>query len=170
VNPYEVLGVTSSASTDDVRRAYLRMARHYHPDAASGDAEAMVEINAAWALLSDPTERALLDHDQRRAERTYVKPPSSQQFVPYDTGDDEGADDWRYEPDVGDPRTAPRRAIVMAPVVCVFAFLASFVGWAVTGHPFLVATMVVSAVLALFGFLIAPLVAMAKASSYERRP
>jgi hypothetical protein len=170
VNPYEVLGVTSSATPDDVRRAYLTLARRYHPDAGTGDAEAMVEINAAWALLSDPAERALLDDDQRRSERSFVKPPGAEHFVPYDYGDDEGEDDWRYEPDVGDPRTAPTRSVLMAPVVCVVGLVACFAGWAVTGHPILIAGMVIFAALAVVGFLVAPLVAMSKASRFERRP
>ena len=170
MNPYEVLGVTSSATTDDVRRAYLNLARRYHPDAESGDAEAMVEINTAWALLSDPDERAILDERQRRSERSFVKPPSASQFVPYDDSDDEGSDDWRYEPDVGDPRTAPTRGLLMAPVVCCVGLLACFVGWAVTGHPILIAGMVIFAALAVIGFLVAPLVAMSKASRFERHP
>lgn len=163
--------MTASATDDDVRRAYLALARRFHPDSASGDAEAMVELNAAWALLSDPDERAVYDLAQRRSERAYVKPATDEEFVPYEYGeDDEGSDDWRYEPDVGDPRTAPKRSVLMWPVACVAAVLACFVGWAVTGHPLLVAGMVVFGVLGLIGFLVAPLVAMAKASSYERNP
>jgi hypothetical protein len=170
VNPYEVLGVTSSASIDDLRRAYLALARRYHPDAEAGDAEAMVEINAAWALVSDPDERAEFDRRQRHSERSFVKPPTAEHFVPYDDSDDEGSDDWRYEPDVGDPRTAPKRSLVMAPVVCLFGLLACFAGWAVTGHPVLISGMVFFAVMAVIGFLVAPLVAMSKASRFERRP
>ena len=132
--------------------------------------EAMVEINAAWALLSNPAEREMLDDHQRRTERSFVKPPTSQHFVPYDDTDDEGENDWRYEPDIGDPRTAPRRSVVMAPVVCTFGVVACFIGWAITGHPFLIAGIVIFAALAVLGFLVAPLVAMSKASRFERRP
>jgi hypothetical protein len=60
-DPYQVLGVDPSASTADIRRAYLRLARVNHPDAAGGDVARMAEINAAWQLLGDPQRRAAYD-------------------------------------------------------------------------------------------------------------
>lgn len=60
-NPYQVLGVDVTASTADVRRAYVRLARVNHPDAAGGDVARMAEINAAWELLADPQRRAAFD-------------------------------------------------------------------------------------------------------------
>lgn len=51
MNPYEVLGVDPGATPDEVRRAYLALARRHHPD-AGGDAAAMRQVNEAWRSLS----------------------------------------------------------------------------------------------------------------------
>ena len=59
---YEVLGVDRGSSLDEVRRAYRRLAREYHPDVAKpGAAVTMVEINQAWAVLSDADKRSAYD-------------------------------------------------------------------------------------------------------------
>jgi hypothetical protein len=58
----------------------------------------------------------------------------------------------------------------MAPVVCIVGLVACFIGYAVTNHPILIDGMVIFASLAVVGFLVAPLVAMSKASRFERRP
>jgi molecular chaperone DnaJ len=60
---YEVLGVERSASSDDLRRAYRRLARQYHPDVnkeASAE-EQFKEINEAYEVLSDDDKRARYD-------------------------------------------------------------------------------------------------------------
>lgn len=56
-DPYEVLGVPHGASDEEVKRAYRRLAKKYHPDINPGDAEAaakMQEINAAYEQIKDP--------------------------------------------------------------------------------------------------------------------
>ena len=60
---YPVLEISRSASGDEVRRSYRRLARQYHPD-LNADAEAeerFKEINEAYEVLSDPNRRASYD-------------------------------------------------------------------------------------------------------------
>ena len=60
---YEVLGVPRNATNDDLKQAFRRLARQYHPDVnKSPDAEEQFkEINEAYAILSDPDRRAAYD-------------------------------------------------------------------------------------------------------------
>jgi molecular chaperone DnaJ len=63
-DPYEVLGVPRDASADEIKSAYRRLARKYHPDVNPGDHEAeekFKEIGSAYAVLSDPDKRARFD-------------------------------------------------------------------------------------------------------------
>jgi len=60
---YEILGVPRNASEEEIRRAYRRLARQYHPDVnKEPDAEAKFkEINEAYQVLSDAEKRAMYD-------------------------------------------------------------------------------------------------------------
>ena len=60
---YEVLGVGRSASTEEIRRSYRKLARQYHPDVnrESGADERFKEINEAYEVLSDDDRRAAYD-------------------------------------------------------------------------------------------------------------
>ena len=58
--PYEVLGVSSTASQDDLRRAYRRLMRETHPD-TGGDAARFTSVQVAWERVGDPEERAAYD-------------------------------------------------------------------------------------------------------------
>ena len=61
---YEVLGISKGASEDEIKKAYKKLARKYHPDMNPGDKEAeekFKEINEANEILSDPTKKARYD-------------------------------------------------------------------------------------------------------------
>lgn len=68
---YDILGLTRDATSEDIKKAYRRLARQHHPDANSGDpdsAERFKEVSRAYEVLSDPRKRQNYDTfgDERR--------------------------------------------------------------------------------------------------------
>ncbi len=63
-NPYEALGVSKTATQDEIRAAYRRLAKQYHPDLQPGDKKAeerFKQVTSANELLSDPDKRHRYD-------------------------------------------------------------------------------------------------------------
>ena len=58
---YSVLGITKTASEDDIKSAFRKLAHKYHPDKKDGDEKKFKEVSEAYAILSDKKRRAEYD-------------------------------------------------------------------------------------------------------------
>lgn len=69
---YKVLGLERNATTEQIKDSYRELAKKYHPD-VGGDPEKMKEINVAYGVLSDPTQKA--DYDRPPGRPPFPFPP-----------------------------------------------------------------------------------------------
>jgi len=79
---YQIMGVGRDASADDIKRAYRRLARKFHPDVSKEkDAEARFkEVGEAYEVLRDPEKRAAYDALGTRKPGEEFRPPPDWQF------------------------------------------------------------------------------------------
>lgn len=90
---YSVLGVSRTADDSEIRAAYRKLARRYHPDVNADDADAtekFKQVSEAWNVLSDPEKRA--NYDQY----------GSAQAPQFATGDP-GTQTWRWSGNADEP-------------------------------------------------------------------
>lgn len=87
---YEILGVSRSASADEIKRAFHKLAHKYHPDKAGGDAEKFKKISAAYAQIKDKPVGESSDF-----ERDYTEPRRRAPFA--DTMFFDEAQDFNFE-------------------------------------------------------------------------
>ena len=94
VDPYSVLGVARNASVEEIRRAYVALARSTHPDVRGDDpaaSEQMRQINLAWEMLSDADSRAALD--RRLSHRPHPGPRATDPSAARSTRSDQARED-----------------------------------------------------------------------------
>ncbi len=81
-DPYKTLGLTKTATDEEVRKAYRKLAKEHHPDLNPGNKKAeerFKDISAAYTLLSDPEKRRAFDagevdaSGQPQAERRFYR-------------------------------------------------------------------------------------------------
>ncbi|GIY62158.1 dnaJ subfamily C member 4 [Caerostris extrusa] len=101
-NPYEVLGLKTTCSTKDVKKAYIKLCKELHPDMKPGDAsqhQKFVDLNKAYITLVNAENRKQFDNktdnsSPRYAYRTVYKKASG----PFDQGHWQTEEAW-YEKD-----------------------------------------------------------------------
>ena len=122
---YDTLGVAPTASLDEIRRAYHRLARRHHPDVQAGtsdDGQAMEALNEAWAVLRDPARRRTYDDELGLARRGEPAEPEERR----DQDVDGVFAGWGEEDEGVAPARSPADHLVMVPVVLFGASVVCF--------------------------------------------
>src|SRR5881227_1828866 len=100
---YETLGVPKTASEDEIRSAFRKLARKYHPDVAkdkTASEEKFKEINEAYEVLSDPAKRKKYDElgPNWKSGSEFRPPPGWESFAggPYGGGRGTRGQDYEF--------------------------------------------------------------------------
>jgi molecular chaperone DnaJ len=103
-NYYDILGIRKDASDKDIKQAYRRLARKYHPDVNPGDKSAEAkfkEVNAAYEVLSDNEKRKKYDKFGDKWQYADQFEQAQQQQTQYRRYSPGGGMDFRNEGDIG---------------------------------------------------------------------
>lgn len=177
---YDTLGIPTGADPAEIRRAYVALARRFHPDAHADRSPAerahadrrMRDVNEAWSALSDPARRRAYDETLARARPaapTRPRPPGKA-WAPR-SDDDEWMRDfasWKAETDLLPPDPpGPRRPVRLLPAAVLLAgCFVGILGLVLASRPVLaVAFMLAGISAALWIWL--PLVELAKSRSSD---
>lgn len=177
---YEVLGVTTDAPAEEVRLAYVHLARQHHPDyfdAAEPSRRLEAErrmrvINQAWHVLGDESRRRAYDRSLGLVGPGRASDGAEDDlgFRPFETGDDDV--DPRDLPDEpyrrsGSHPSPVERALTLAPVMCFAASVVLLALGLVLDAIAVLAMAVATFILACLGFVVLPLLALSRASRDE---
>ena len=182
---YDVLDVDPGASAAEVRAAYVRLARHHHPDFHTTASDAhrlanereMQRINEAWTVLGDADQRRAYDErirlevaqeGQREPRGTRRPGAADYGFRPYDEGPD--VDYAALLDDTPVAGTAVSRAMQVIPPALLLGGALIFVVGAIVNLAPLLAIGIIGVVLGLIGFLATPAMAIARSLQAERDP
>lgn len=155
-----MLGVSTSASDAEIKRAYRLQARRHHPDVSGADDAAMQVLNQAWATLGDPARRQAYDHmlgittnGSSPRPRPAVTPDPTPIVV-----DEEGEADWGPEPE---PPPGTKRDLWLLVPVGLLVCAALSVGWAALLYaPVLLGLAVFFVAAAVFAFALVPILTL----------
>jgi curved DNA-binding protein CbpA len=162
---YGILGVAPTASTADVRRAYLSLARQHHPD-AGGDALAMQRLNDAWRVLGDPGLRARYDQ-AGRGLRADDATGDDHGWSPDDVAFHDLRADLEDDRPIGPTVVAPRWLAVL-PAATFLSSILTFGFGVLVSWSELIGLSVVLLVLTVVLFGVMPFLALAEARRHGR--
>ena len=89
-DPYEALGVKQDASAEEIKKAYRKLAKRYHPDSTGGDKskeDRFKEVSTAYDILGDPDKRAKYDAMKRQGFPGMGGDGGGGAGVPFDLGE-----------------------------------------------------------------------------------
>ena len=103
-NYYDILGIRKDASDKDIKQAYRRLARKYHPDVNPGDKSAEAkfkEVNAAYEVLSDKEKRQKYDKYGDKWQYADQFEQAQQQQAQYRQYSPDGGTSYQFDGDAG---------------------------------------------------------------------